>query len=241
MTDDPAEDRDEQDGGRSSPDPDATTSDEFTWAADGPSGAGSDAEPAADEGDEPADNAGAEPSTHADGSDGPDARVDAAAAPGSDDPPADDPFAELGAGGDVHGDGDGDDPFEEMDVDDVDAETVWEALDRPDQGVGPSPAATGAAEAVGDAGGEGGEASGSDAAGSDGDSAPGASGASPPEHVLDKREYCQRCPYFSAPPETACEHDASEILEVVDRDRFRVRNCPMVPDDGGRPAFDRES
>jgi len=53
-----------------------------------------------------------------------------------------------------------------------------------------------------------------------------------PEHVIDKREYCQRCPYLSAPPDVACGHDDTDILEVVDGERFRVRGCPMVAAEG---------
>ncbi len=57
------------------------------------------------------------------------------------------------------------------------------------------------------------------------------------DHVVNKREYCQRCPHFSEPPETACTHGDGEILEVLERNEFRVRNCPMVEDEG--PRFDR--
>lgn len=48
------------------------------------------------------------------------------------------------------------------------------------------------------------------------------------DHLVSKREFCQQCPYFTAPPETACTHDGTEIVEVVDADQFRVRGCPMV-------------
>lgn len=56
------------------------------------------------------------------------------------------------------------------------------------------------------------------------------------EHVVQKREYCQRCPKFSAPPETACTHEDGTIVEVIETDEFRVRGCPMVSDAG--PLFD---
>ena len=46
--------------------------------------------------------------------------------------------------------------------------------------------------------------------------------------VVPKRSYCQDCAYLTAPPELACTHDHGEIVEVVDLDRFRVRNCPVV-------------
>ena len=56
------------------------------------------------------------------------------------------------------------------------------------------------------------------------------------EHVVEKREYCQRCPHFSTPPETACTHEDGTILEVIETDEFRVRGCPMVSEAG--PRFD---
>ncbi|WP_418280698.1 hypothetical protein [Halorubrum sp. DTA98] len=58
-----------------------------------------------------------------------------------------------------------------------------------------------------------------------------------PDHVVDKRKYCQRCPHFSAPPDTTCTHEDGTIVEVVDTDEFRVRGCPMVSEGG--PRFDR--
>lgn len=57
------------------------------------------------------------------------------------------------------------------------------------------------------------------------------------EHVVEKREYCQRCPHFSLPPETACTHEDGTIVEVIDTAEFRVRGCPMVSENG--PRFDR--
>jgi hypothetical protein len=55
--------------------------------------------------------------------------------------------------------------------------------------------------------------------------------ADPAEHVVPKRDFCQRCPHFAAPPETACTHDGTDIVEVIDTDSFRVRNCPVVEDE----------
>lgn len=46
--------------------------------------------------------------------------------------------------------------------------------------------------------------------------------------VIDKREYCMRCQYFSAPPEVRCGHEHGEILEVVDTGSFEVADCPIV-------------
>ncbi|TKX75931.1 hypothetical protein EXE46_02205 [Halorubrum sp. GN11_10-6_MGM] len=142
--------------------------------------------------------------------------------------PADDPFAELDA--DASGAPTDEDPFESMGSGDVGEEDVWEALDEG------TPIGADAAE-VGDAGDSGAvgdaEALGSRAAGS----APGA-GATGDERVVDKRSYCQQCPHFTAPPETACTHEGTDIVESVDFSRFRVRNCPMV--DADDPAFGEE-
>ena len=125
-----------------------------------------------------------------------------------------DPFAELDAdAGDAAGETD---PFESMSVGDVGEEDVWEALDEEadadaaDAGRAADEAARSAASA---GAGEAGE-----------------------EHVIDKRSYCQQCPHFTAPPETACTHEGTAIVESVDFSQFRVRNCPMI--DADDPAFD---
>mgnify|MGYP006272899865 CR=1 FL=1 len=138
--------------------------------------------------------------------------------------PADDPFAELDAGApDAAAD---EDPFESMGSGDVGEEDVWEALD---EGTAVGSDATEFGDAAdGDAG-----TSGPDAAGA----TPGAA-ATGDERVVDKRDYCQQCPHFTAPPETACTHEGTDIVESVDFSRFRVRDCPMVEADD--PAFDGE-
>lgn len=46
--------------------------------------------------------------------------------------------------------------------------------------------------------------------------------------VIEKRSYCQRCQYFADPPDTACTHEGTDILEVVDTEQFRVADCPIV-------------
>jgi hypothetical protein len=48
------------------------------------------------------------------------------------------------------------------------------------------------------------------------------------ETVVKKRTYCERCEHFSQPPEVSCSYPDSEIVELVDTGRFRVRNCPIV-------------
>ena len=148
------------------------------------------------------------------------------------DPERGDPFDELGfpdtgrgdasddaAGRDAPGDsGDSgdemealDDAFEQMDVDGPTEEDVWESLDAD------------AADGFGAAG-LGGTAS--------------VPGGRDTEHVVAKRTYCQQCPHFTSPPEAACTHEGTTIVEAVGFDEFRVRNCPMVSEEN--PTFDTD-
>lgn len=53
-------------------------------------------------------------------------------------------------------------------------------------------------------------------------------GESPNEHIVRKRQYCEDCEYFSEPPEVHCTHAGTTIVEYVDLDHVRVRNCPIV-------------
>ncbi|SEP89322.1 hypothetical protein [Natrinema salaciae] len=48
---------------------------------------------------------------------------------------------------------------------------------------------------------------------------------------VEKRAYCQRCDYFTAPPEVACTHEDAEILTVPTTETFRVADCPFVLED----------
>ncbi|ELZ55894.1 MULTISPECIES: hypothetical protein [Halorubrum] len=176
---------------------------------------GPDDDPFAALGDEGVDDAGLDASSRA--------NAESDADPGA---PADDPFDELDAdSGDAAGEGD---PFESMDVGDVGEEDVWEALDEE------APVGGDATEF--DAGVAGGDET-ADAATRSVGSGPGAATAGD-ERVIDKRSYCQQCPHFSEPPETACTHEGTEIVESVDFSRFRVRNCPIA--DADDPAFDGE-
>jgi hypothetical protein len=107
-----------------------------------------------------------------------------------------------------------DDLFESVDVGEVDTDAVWEQLEEGQTaeasvGMGVEVEAT---EPTAEAGGE--------------------------EHVVPKREFCQQCPHFTDPPETACTHEGTDIVEVVDSDSFRVRNCPVV-DEQREDAFAR--
>ncbi|MDB9248484.1 hypothetical protein PN419_05610 [Halorubrum ezzemoulense] len=137
--------------------------------------------------------------------------------------PGDDPFADL----DTDGTAADEDPFESMGTGEVGEEDVWEALDE-EASVGTDATAFDDLGADGEVGGAATRSPGptSDA------------GRAGDEHVVDKRSYCQRCPHFTAPPETACAHEGTEIVESVDFSQFRVRNCPMI--DADDPAFDGE-
>jgi len=56
-------------------------------------------------------------------------------------------------------------------------------------------------------------------------------GDEPERRVVDKANYCQSCQFFSEPPDVACTHQETEILEVRDMDHFEVFNCPVVRED----------
>lgn len=96
--------------------------------------------------------------------------------------------------------------FEAVDVDEVDTDDLWDAVFEEHDTAGAATAST---------------------AGPD----PEPQATATAEYTVPKHEYCQRCPHFSDPPETACTHEGTDIVEVVTVERFRVRNCPMVDDD----------
>jgi hypothetical protein len=111
---------------------------------------------------------------------------------------------------DADGGGSGaDELFEEMDVTDVDADRVWESVVDDEDGASIDPSAGGTDGTVdtGDT---------VDAVDAD------------EGHVVRKRDHCESCEFFTAPPEVACTDEDGEIVEVVDSERFRVRNCPVV-------------
>ena len=112
---------------------------------------------------------------------------------------------------------DSEDPFEEVDVEDVDREELWRDLLGDERERDSTVGGSVSSERVGD-----------DRDASEVDSAGGAADAR--EHVVTKRSYCEQCPHFSAPPEAVCGHEGTEIVELVSLDQFRVRNCPMVDD-----------
>ncbi|MGZ0746736.1 hypothetical protein [Haloparvum sp. AD34] len=139
-----------------------------------------------------------------DGVDDPFAALDA----GDRDSPREFPDEELdAAAGEVDAEAD---PFEEMEVEDLDEEDVWAAL-------------SGAEEPEVEIGGE---------------ATPVETEEGVEDHIVDKREYCQRCPYFTEPPTVACAHEGTAIVEAVTTDEFRVRGCPMISEEG--PTFNQE-
>ncbi|MFO7925689.1 MAG: hypothetical protein ACQET5_00195 [Halobacteriota archaeon] len=115
---------------------------------------------------------------------------------GDRDPLADDPFAQLD-GDDIELEVDADALFEEMEVSPLDDEAVWAAIETEEEE----------------------EAAGETAADPSGE---------PPEAVVPKERYCTTCEHFSEPPNATCRNPGTEIVELVGVDSFRVRNCPIV-------------
>ena len=190
------------------------------------------------EGD-PFDSLGDDPASDADGpTDGRDPQRDeSGAADGNDDGSTPDPAAGSdpdpfeymgdrgpqtggqGAGGDAESpDGPGDDPLADVTVSDGDPfESASSAFERSGvEGIDPDEVwdrLTG--EPEGGAGAETGD-----------------DGEFPADEddidEVSKHGYCEGCEYFSAPPDVACGHEGTDILEFVDVDTVRVSNCPVV-------------
>jgi len=133
-----------------------------------------------------------------------DAAADAAES-GEVDPDA--PLSELAAEASESSEAERSELFEEVDVGGVDSEAVWDAV--VEEGNPPE-------EILGEPAEE--------------PTTPEPTGVQD-EHVIDKREYCQRCEFFTQPPTVACTNDGTQIVELVDSDSFRVRNCPKVQGD----------
>ena len=98
------------------------------------------------------------------------------------------------------------DAFEDVSAESVDTDAVWEELSREDAEPTAEPAFDDA----------------SDGSAYDGDL------GDRDVRVIDKRSFCQGCRYFAEPPEVACSHEGTDILELVDVAHFRVADCPMV-------------
>jgi hypothetical protein len=124
-----------------------------------------------------------------------------------------------------------DSPFEEMSADELDSEVVWETLEpsngeaaeaEADEIADPDATPDVATDEIGPDPEDDVESIPREDEGSD---------VARPDHVVPTRSFCERCRYFSEPPEVDCSHEGTEIVELVDIDHFRVRNCPMVDED----------
>jgi len=130
-------------------------------------------------------------------------RIETERAEGDGAPGEEAPLSELARERDATTQQEREELFEEVDVGEIDGEAIWDAV--VEEGMPPE-------EALGELR----------------DSEPAEPAERPNEHVINKREYCQRCEYFSEPPDVACGHEGTEILEMTDSDCFRVRGCPKV-------------
>jgi len=45
---------------------------------------------------------------------------------------------------------------------------------------------------------------------------------------VSKHRFCEQCEFFSDPPDIACSHEGTEILEFLDQETVRVVDCPVV-------------
>lgn len=50
---------------------------------------------------------------------------------------------------------------------------------------------------------------------------------------VSKHDYCERCEYFSGPPNVHCNHEGTDILEFTSMDTVRVVDCPVVTERRG--------
>jgi hypothetical protein len=136
---------------------------------------------------------------------------------GGADPADDDPFAALESDEPATDFGPSEnDLFTEVDVDDVDDESVWAELAGDDAQAAPD------ADADVDLSAE---------PSTDGEPLPEESAETTPtvtETIVRKRSYCEKCEYFAEPPEVGCGYPDGEIVELIDTERFKVRNCPIV-------------
>lgn len=118
-----------------------------------------------------------------------------------------DPFEELEADPiDDDVDPEVDELFTEVEVGDVDEDVLWEELTADDA----PPTATGDEEGTLD----------EESARPQVDDGEGT--------VVPKASYCQQCEHFSPPPGISCDNPGTDIVELVDMDHFRVRDCPVV-------------
>ena len=57
---------------------------------------------------------------------------------------------------------------------------------------------------------------------------------------VSKHTYCERCEYFSEPPEIACSHEGTDIIEFTDFETVRVADCPIVAEREELADIERE-
>ena len=123
---------------------------------------------------------------------------------------------------------DADEVFDEMDVSAVDGEALWDELAGAEAEAKSfdDEEAAGAEEPIDT------EPVDTEPVEPSTDSKPTGGSTGGTETLVDKRVYCQQCPFFSEPPAVSCGHAGTEIIEVLTDGRFRVRNCPVVTDTG---------
>jgi len=46
--------------------------------------------------------------------------------------------------------------------------------------------------------------------------------------TVNKHSFCEQCEYFTEPPEIACTHTGTDIMEFIDIETVRVVDCPIV-------------
>jgi hypothetical protein len=109
-------------------------------------------------------------------------------------------------------DRDADDPFESVDVGELDGEKLWEQLAEGDD------AATVAVPSEATVEGE-----------ADGATDDAAVESGRNVRTIPK-DTCHGCPHFGDPPELRCTNEGTDILAMTDADHFRVADCPMVVD-----------
>jgi hypothetical protein len=47
-------------------------------------------------------------------------------------------------------------------------------------------------------------------------------------YEVSKHRFCERCEYFTGPPETRCTYEDAAIVEFLDMETVRLVNCPIV-------------
>jgi hypothetical protein len=45
---------------------------------------------------------------------------------------------------------------------------------------------------------------------------------------VSKHSYCEQCEHFSPPPDVACNHEGTNIVEFLDMETVRLVDCPIV-------------